>query len=414
MTAILRLLAPVAALLTSVAILLMGGGLQGTLLPLRAELAGFSSISVGLLAACYFCGFTTGCVLGPRLVSAVGHVRSYAAMTAIASSAVLAHALIIAPLPWWIMRALIGFSFAVLYLVIESWLNERSTNESRGIVLAVYLVINLVVIAIGQFLVLAYDLTRPELFILASLLMSVAAVPVALSLRPAPEAPRAVRIELGALYRTSPAGSVACVAIGLVNGAFWGFAPVFASASASGVTQVATFMAVTVLGGAAGQWPLGWMSDRVDRRKVMLVAALAAAACGAALTWLPRTEPGWWVATALWGAMSFPLYALAVAHANDCASPQRFVEIASGLLLLLGLGAITGPIVAGVVMQASDVRGLYIFTSAIQVSLAAYLALRMRVRASDTIPEHIPFTEALEAAQTVSPVLKSQIQLQRD
>jgi len=271
-----------------------------------------------------------------------------------------------------------------------------------------------VVIAVGQFLVLLYDLARPELFILASLLLSIAAVPVALSLTPAPDAPQSVRVDVRELYRVSPAGSVACVAIGLVNGAFWGFGPVFASGASRDVPTVATFMAATVLGGAAGQWPLGRLSDRVDRRKVMLGAALGAAACGVALTLLPRAHLGWWLgATALWGAMSFPLYTLAVAHANDCAAPQRFVEVASGLLLLLGLGAITGPILAGILMQAGDVRGLYIFTSVIHVSLAGYLTARIRVRASATIPEHIPFTEALEAAQTVSPALKSQIQAAR-
>jgi MFS family permease len=414
MSGMLRLLAPVAALLTSVAILLLGGGLQGTLLPLRAQLEGFSTVSVGLLAASYFCGFTAGCFLGPRLVASVGHVRSYAAMTAIAASAVLCHVLIVAPLPWWLMRAAIGFSFAVLYLVIESWLNERATNESRGVVLAAYLIINLLVMAVGQFLVLLYDLERTELFILASLLLSIAAVPVALSLTAAPDPPRSVRVDVAELYRVSPAGSVACVAIGLVNGAFWGLGPVFASAGTFDVATVAVFMATTVLGGALGQWPLGRVSDRNDRRKVMLGAALAAAACGTALALLPREPLGVWLAvTALWGAASFPLYALAVAHANDCATPERFVEVASGLLLLVGLGAIMGPVLAGLLMQASDVRGLYVFTSTIHVSLAIYLAQRIRVRASDTIPEHIPFSEALEAAQTVSPVLKSQIQARR-
>ena len=282
--------APITALLLSVALLLMGNGLQGTLLPVRANLEAFTDTDIGILGSAYFGGFAAGCIFGPHLVRRAGHIRCFAALVAIASCVVLLHSLFLSPALWWGLRALTGFCFAVLYMVIESWLNEKSTNETRGLIFSLYTIINLTVITIGQ---LMLGLDQPEnfqLFILASILVSLAAVPVAMTRAEAPAPPKSVRIRLRHLYRLSPVGAVGCLVVGLANGSFWALAPVFAQDKGASTWGVAIFMSVAVIAGALAQYPLGRLSDKMDRRKVIIAAGLwlrhrrpALRAAGAAL-----------------------------------------------------------------------------------------------------------------------------------
>ena len=202
--------APIAALLLSVAFLLMGNGLQGTLLPLRANLEAFGALDIGVLGSAYFLGFAIGCLYGPHVVRRAGHIRTFTAMVAIASCIVLAHALVVSPVVWWLMRAATGYCFAVLFMVIESWLNEKATNENRGFVFSVYTIINLTVLTLGQLMLVLDDPGDFPLFSLASILVSIAAVPVALTTAPAPAPIAAVKIRIGHLFRLSPVGFVGC------------------------------------------------------------------------------------------------------------------------------------------------------------------------------------------------------------
>ena len=220
-------LAPVATLLVGVSILLTGLGLQGTLLPVRASLEAFSTFSIGVMGAAYFLGFTLGCLKGGELVKNVGHVRVFLAMTALGSAAPLIHGMVLNPVAWSLLRFLTGFCFAVLFVVIESWLNERSSNEDRGIVFSTYVMITLTVMAAGQMMTLLYDPSGLQLFVIASVLVSLGAVPVALSKSQTPEQPQEVEVDLRRLFRISPAGTVGCFAHGVANGAFWALAPVF-------------------------------------------------------------------------------------------------------------------------------------------------------------------------------------------
>ena len=242
-------LAPVAALLIGVSILLTGQGLQGTLLPVRASLEAFSTVSIGLMGAAYFFGFTLGCLRGGDLVIRVGHVRVFLAMTALGSSAPLIHGLVLNPVAWGLLRMLTGFCFAVLYVVIESWLNESSTNENRGIVFSTYVMISLSVLAAGQMMTLLYEPTAFELFAIASVLVSLGAIPVALSTAPTPAQPHSVDLNLPRLYRISPAASVGCLTTGLANGSFWALAPVFTGGVTGNTSLAAWFMTATVIGG---------------------------------------------------------------------------------------------------------------------------------------------------------------------
>lgn len=404
-----RTFAPVAALLLAVALLLMGNGLLGTLIPVRGQLEAFSTISIGLLGSTYFLGFAAGCLYGSRLVRRVGHIRTFTAMASLVSAVSLGHGLMVLPQPWWVMRIATGFCFAVLYIVIESWLNERSTNENRGTVLSAYLFINMTVITIGQMMMTLSDPAGLVLFALASILVSVAVVPVALSAAAAPQPIETVQVRIGRLLRTSPIAFTGCLGVGFANGAFWTLAPLFVQRSGFDVTAVALFMSATVLGGAAGQWPIGVLSDRMDRSRLIIGISVLSAALGIAL--IVAGSLAWLLAAAAaWGAIAFPLYAVVVAQANDRASSTEFVEISSSLLLTYAAGAIIGPVVATGFMDRLDPAGLYAFTACVHALVAGFAYWHLRRQTPMPDEEQIPFTEALQAAQTVSPAFDVQIQ----
>lgn len=404
-------LAPVAALLIGVAILLTGQGLQGTLLPVRASLEAFSTISIGLMGAAYFLGFTLGCLRGGALVRRVGHVRVFLAMTALGSSAPLVHGMLLDPIAWTLLRMLAGFCFAVLYVVIESWLNERSSNENRGVVFSTYVMISLSVLAAGQMMTLLYDPSGLELFVVASVLVSLGALPVALSTSPSPEQPTKIQIDIQRLFKISPSGAAGCLATGLANGAFWSLAPVFTAALSGDTSFAAWFMTSAVIGGAMAQWPLGYASDKIGRRKIILAAALFG--IGLAAAFISAGDDLSFVHAILlaagWGAVAFPLYAISVAHANDYAEPDEYVMVSSGLLLMYGIGAILGPFLASLFMSSFGAVALYGFAGATHLLLALYLAIRMLRRDSPTTEHHISFSDALATAHTASCVYEEEI-----
>ena len=395
--------APVAALLLSVAFLLMGNGLQGTLLPVRANLEAFGALEIGLLGSSYFLGFAIGCLYGPHVVRRAGHIRTFTAMVAIASCVVLGHALVVEAISWWVMRAATGFCFAVLYMVIESWLNEKSTNQNRGFIFSIYTIVNLTVITLGQLMLILDEPEDFPLFALASILVSLAAVPVALTTAKAPAPIAAVKIRIRHLYRLSPVGVMGCLVVGLANGSFWALGPVFAQGDGGSSADVALFMSIAVIAGAVGQWPLGRLSDRMDRRKVIVAASLGAALAGIGMVALALTWHQGILATAfLFGLFAFPLYALSVAHLNDFVQPEGYLEAAGGLLLVFALGAVVGPLIASLVVRYVGIDSLFAYTPCVHVMLGAFAVYRMRRRAPTPDAEHILFADALRVAQTVS------------
>jgi MFS family permease len=404
-------LASVAALLIGVSILLTGQGLQGTLLPVRAGLEAFSTVSIGIMGAAYFFGFTLGCLRGGDLVGRVGHVRVFLAMTALGSAAPLVHGLFLSPLVWALLRMISGFCFAVLYIVIESWLNERSTNENRGVVFSTYAMISLSVLAAGQMMTLLYDPAGLQLFALASVLVSLGALPVALSTSPSPEIPQSVEVNLRRLFQISPTAAIGCLATGLANGAFWSLAPVFTGSITAESSLAAWFMTATVIGGALSQWPLGFLSDRIGRRKILVTSAMLGVGISGAIV-LSVDNLGFLsanVAGLLWGAIAFPLYAIAVAHANDFAEADDYVMISSGLLLMYGVGAIIGPAAASTLMTSTNAVGLYAFTGVVHLCLAAFVIYRMLRRESAPEEAHMAFGDALATAHTASQVYEEEI-----
>ena len=408
-----KTLAPVAALLISVSILLAGQGLQGTLLPVRASLEDFTTVAIGAMGATYFLGFTLGCLKGGELVRRVGHVRVFLAMSAIASASPLIHGLVVNPVAWGVLRLLTGFCLSVLYIVIESWLNDSATNENRGVIFSIYSMITLSVLAAGQMMTLMYDPSGFELFIVASVLVSIGAVPVALSTAPSPEQPDSVAIDLPRLYRISPSGTFACLVIGLANGSFWALSPLFAAKTGNNVSAAAWFMTAAVVGGAITQWPLGLLSDRIGRRKVLVGVSFAGSLAGLGLFLLAPVLEFWSaiVLAALWGTLAFPLYAIAVAYANDFAGPSEYVTVSSGLLLVYGLGAIAGPFIASILMTYIGSGGLFGFSAFVHMALVVFVGIRF-ISSRTVAKQPIAFGDALSSARTTSQIYEEEIQQQ--
>ncbi len=383
----------------------MGNGLQGTLLPVRGNIEAFSSIELGLLGTAYFLGFTFGCMHGPQLVARSGHIRAYLAMTALASVVVLLHALYIEPVAWFVLRAVTGYCFAVLYVVIESWLNACSDNRTRGTVFSVYTAINLTVITAGQMMLAFADPRTFNLFAVAAILVSLAALPVAFTRKASPHHPELVYPRIGKLYRVSPVGVSGCFAVGLTNGAFWALGPVFAQNAGFDVGEIALFMSAVVLGGALALWPLGSLSDRLDRRVVMIVASIIAMLAGVAMMLIPDADKTAIVVTgAVFGAGAFPLYAIAVAHANDNADASQSVEVSSGLLLVYGVGAAMGPLLASMWRELADGPTLFYFTAVVHLALGGYVFWRISQRVRPDAEQRVHFAEAAIVAQTVLPI----------
>lgn len=406
----IRTIAPVATLLFSAAILLTGQGLQGTLIPVRAGLEDFSTFEIGSLGAFYFLGFTMGCLRGGALVRRVGHIRVFLAMSAMASAAPLLHGMILQPFVWNGLRFLTGFCLAALYIVIESWLNERATNENRGIIFATYTMITLTVMAGGQLMTLLYDPFGLQLFVITSILFSIGAVPIALSTSPTPNLPQSTSVDIPALLTVSPSGTFGCFATGLANGAFWSLTPVYAAAVGDVARMAAMLMAAAVVGGAISQWPLGLLSDAIGRRKVLVGIAVTAAAIGFALT-LTVEQAGPQAALvliALWGAMAFPLYTVAVAYANDYADPAEFVKVSGGLLFVYGVGAIAGPFIASIFMEWQGKGALFLFTSIIHVLLVVIVIIRFLLERNQA-EQPVQFGDALTAAQTTSQIYEEEL-----
>jgi MFS family permease len=312
---------------------------------------------------------------------------------------------------WSVLRFVSGFCFAILYVVIESWLNETASNDNRGSVFSIYVLINMTMLAAGQQMMLLDDPAVMTLFALSSVLVSLAAVPVVLSTAPTPRQLRGdTRLDIPYLYRTSPAGMLGSLATGLANGSFWALAPVFTISYSSDISLTAWFMTAAVIGGAASQWPLGAWSDRVDRRFVMAISASLAIAVSVAIWFFADrfTHGGLILLGGLWGAAAFPLYSISIAHSNDHAAEDQYVVVSSGLLLMYGIGAVVGPVLSSFAMHWLGSAGLFAFTGAVHVVLCGYLLQRRLRRGRARAEEQVAFTEALTAAHTTSQVYETE------
>ena len=379
-------------LLFGIGLLMLGNGLQSSLLGIRATQEDFSTAATGLIMSAYYVGFLVGSRLAPRIVGNVGHVRVFAALASLASTAVLVHLVFVNPTTWAAMRLTTGFCFAGLYVVAESWLNDRATNETRGQLLSVYMVVVLAGVGGGQLLL---NLAAPsgfELFVLASVLVSIALVPILLTAGPAPDFSVARPVGLRRLYERSPLGVVGSVGTGMAHGMLFGMGAVFAETAGFSVAKTSIFMSVAILGGVVSQWPIGHLSDRFDRRRVMsVVTFLAGIFAFVAVIMVDRgLELGLFVTVFLFGAMTLPMYSLAIAHTNDYLEPGEMIGAGATLVLAGGLGAILGPITASAMMSALGPNGFFWSLGAVQAAIGFFILYRMSRRAAKPLDEQCP------------------------
>ncbi|MDH5748938.1 MAG: MFS transporter [Rhodospirillales bacterium] len=370
----------------------LGLGLQSTLLGVRAVIENFPVTETGMIMSSYYAGFTLGSIAGPALVNRVGHIQTFAALASMLSASTLMHGIFLEPASWLLLRFITGICWGGLCLVGESWLNARATNQNRGAILSIYMIVGLGASAGAQLLL---NLTPPsgiELFVLVSIITSLSLVPVALSKSTGPARVNPVRMKISQLYKNSPLGVAGSFSSGVVNGALWSMSSVFAINMGFSTAEVSLFMTAIIIGGTVIQWPLGWLSDRIDRRK--LIAALCVAALGICAVFVFGTlKQGFWIYLfgALFGGMTLTLYPLSIAHTNDYLEPDQFISASSAMLLLFGAGAISGPVLASLFMFAIGPEGMFVFIGTINILMIAFAFFRMTQRVAMPVEDQVDF-----------------------
>ena len=371
------------ALFLGVLLMMLGNGLQGTLVGVRSTLEGFNTLVIGVILTAYYAGFLLGSRFTIRALARVGHVRVFAALASVASTAALLYALFVNPPAWLLMRFVTGFCLAGLYVVVESWLNDQATPQTRGRTLSLYMIVTMGGITGGQLLLNVGDPAGFELFIIASVLVSMSLVPMALSESSAPLQVRSDPLPLRVLMQTVPTGAVAMFFSGAAAGALFAFGPVYATRVGMSTAQVSLFLSAALVGSVIFQMPIGHISDRVSRRGVMAVVASIALAASIAGV---MTSTGFSAIAVMFviGAASFPLYSLAIAYTNDWIEDHQRVG-ASGLLVMInGVGAVIGPLATSALIATFGTVAFWWTLAIVHGSVLAYLLYRIMVR--DALP----------------------------
>ena len=342
----------ISSLLIAIGIMLAGNGLQGTLLALRGVEEHYSAGVIGAIMSMYSLGFITGAFICPDIIQRVRHIRTFCMMAALCSFSIVLMGLWVNPWVWGILRFMLGVCIIGIYMVTESWLNSQATNANRGSIFSVYTLINLIFLCSGQFLILVGDIRSMDLFAIAAALFSLSLVPVALTRIEEPPPVTPIRLDLKQLYKISSLGFTGSLIGGLLSSLFWSLGPLFARLSGLSDFGIVMFMSTTILGGILFLWPIGYWSDRSDRRHVLTIvsAIIVLASLAAILT--PHNTYFWLsVCMFVYGAMLFTIYPLCVAHTNDLAGTNERFSVTSNLLVIYGLGAASGPFIGGWVMN---------------------------------------------------------------
>lgn len=369
-------LASMTSLFLSTAILLVGHGLQYTLIPIYAVHLNWQPEIIGYIGSSYFSGFVIGCLTIPALVSRVGHIRVFASLIALLAASMLFIALSEHFAYWLLARALMGWAMAGTYMVIESWLNEKTPSENRGSVLSIYAVITLAAICGGQLLVgLSFSYT--EMFMIAAIIMLIGVLPIGLTTRMVPSPIPAMRFSFKRLLGVSQIAMVGAFIGGIISGGFWALGPLVADANSLSTSQIGIFMAVTLIGGAVFQFPLGRASDYIDRRKVIgIVAAIGVLVCAAAMQPFIKHPTFIFIIMFIFGGLVFPIYALCLAHANDN-TDLSVIEVGSGILMMNSLGSVVGPLVISPLVAFTQ-QALFIVSALAFLVLALWTLYRVK------------------------------------
>ena len=379
-------------LLSGLAILLAGVGLMGTLLGVRAALVSFGNLETGFIMAGYYAGYIVGTLLAPRLIRKVGHVRCFSAFAATCAAASLGFGLVAESVTWFALRVLSGICVVGLYMVVESWLNEQSSGPYRGRIFSIYMMSTLIALGAGQVLLLAGDTSDLTLFALAAILISLGVVPIAITRVTEPRIEVIVPVRFGELLNISPLGVAGTLGAGVITGAFWGMAPVFGQRLGLAESNIALLMSATILGGVVLQWPIGHLSDRIDRRTVLILTSFATALAALATTYIVmHGQAGLAPSAFIYGGLMFTLYSISVAHTNDHLSAGQVLEATRSLLLVYGAGAFCGPLLGGLAMEQVGPPGLPAMSAATTLLLGVFGVFRVSRRAAPALQEQAEF-----------------------
>lgn len=388
----------VSALLLSVALLIFGHGIQTTLLPLAADRYYFTSFEIGLVSSAYFFGMVLGCLGAPLVIMRAGHIRAFAALVSLMSAAAILHPVLINPYAWMAIRVISGFSLAGFYMIVESWLNETATNENRGTVMSIYIVILFGALMFGQISIATMNIADFVPFAIASVMVSLAVMPVSLTTSTQPAPITLVKFQPVKLYKNSPAAFVGVLFIGASQGALLTLSSLYGSQIGLSTKEAALYAAAIVAGGLVAQWPVGRLSDRLDRRLVLAGLGVATAVASFAIAFFSPSEFKLALTSAfLVGMFCQPLYSIAVAHAFDHAATEDFVATSSGMLLSFGIGSIAGPLIASGIMSFTGPSGLYIMIIGANVLMVAFIMTRVFTRVALTADEKTDFEYAATA-----------------
>ena len=374
------------ALMLGVMLLMVGNGLQGTLIGIRGEIEGFSTIELSIVMSAYFVGFLGASQLVPELIRRVGHVRVFAALASFISAVLIAYPLLTNPIFWSVGRVVIGFCYCGVYITAESWLNNSVDNEKRGQALSLYMIVQMVGIVSAQGVLALGNPNGYSLFIIISILVSISFAPILLSISPAPAFERTKLMTLSRLFTSSP---LACVGMFLLGGVFsaqFGMSAVFGAQIGLSLSQISLFVASFYIGAMIFQYPIGWVSDKMDRRLLILLISAASATGSASAYFAGGYFFALVFAAFLVGGLTNPLYSLLIAHANDFIEYEDMASAAAGLLFVNGVGAVSGPIIIGYAMNAFGPEIFFVIIALLMATLAIYAGYRMTQRAtvSDT------------------------------
>ena len=392
---LLSTLRAVWTLLFGIGLLMAANGLQGSLLGVRAEAEGFEPATIGLIMSGFFVGLLAGSLWTPRAVRVVGHVRVFAAMSAIASVSILLHALFVDELSWWIIRCVTGFCYAGIIVVTESWLNDRTPEETRGQVLALYMAVSFGGVAGSQMLLNLASSEEAVLFMVVSILISMAVVPLLLRSTTLPATESGTPISMKELYTASPLGVFGMFIAGLANGTVFGMGAVYARSAEFSVADTALFVALLTIGAALLQWPIGRLSDLFDRRRIMAMVAALAVAASLTATAISAIDTLYSIVLIiLTGGLTLSLHSLSLAYTNSHLKPEQMIGASSGLVLILGAGSVIGPIVTGTALSMFGPPGFFLWLAACHTSFVIFAFWRMLQRAPLPSDHQAPFVAA--------------------
>ena len=375
------------ALFFGVGMMMLANGLQGSLIGIRASLEGYSASASGIILTGYYAGFLLGALYIPQRIKNVGHVRTFAALASIASISILIHSLHISFIGWFLMRFISGICFVGLYTVAESWVNDLSDNEHRGQALSVYMIVSMAGSAFGQLFLNLADPETATLFMIVSVLISISLVPILMVVSKQPDFSVAKFFTVKELYKTSPLGVVTAIMTGLAHGTLWGIGSIYALKNGLSIEQVSVFMFTFVIGGAINQYIVGYLSDKYDRRTVIVIVAFLASIFAVLAVLIGNSYTALIITTFIFGGLTVPLYALAIAHTNDFLEKDEMIAASAGIQLAGGIGLTIGPVIGGLSIDLIGANGFWIYLFLIHALLGVFGLFRMQIREAVPLEE---------------------------